>query len=44
MDGLSFDVIEKTDGVTMITDNIVNGKIYLNTDNSDHNYVVLKTK
>lgn len=44
MDGLSFDVVEKTDGVTLITDNIVNGKIYLNTDNSDNNYVVLKTK
>ena len=44
MDGLSFEVVEKTDGVTLITDNIVNGKIYLNTDNSDHNYIVLKTK
>ena len=44
MDGLSFEVVEKTDGVTLITDNIVNGKIYLNTDDSDHNYIVLKTK
>lgn len=44
MDGLQVEVVEKTDGVTLVTDNIANGKIYVTTDSSDHNYIVLRTK
>lgn len=44
MDGLQVEVVEKTNGVTLVTDSIANGKLYLTTDSSDHNYIVLKTK
>lgn len=44
MDGLQVEVVEKTDGVTLITDSIANGRLYVTTDSSDHNYIVLKTK
>jgi hypothetical protein len=44
MEGLSVEVVDKTDGVTLITDFIENGKLYLTADSTDHNYIVLKTK
>ena len=44
IDGLQVEVVEKTNGVTLVTDSIANGKLYLTTDSSDHNYIVLKTK
>lgn len=43
MDGLQVEVVEKTDGVTLVTDSIANGRVYVTTDSSDHNYIVLKT-
>lgn len=42
MDGLSTTVIDKTTGVELLTDFVENGKLYLNVDSSDHNYIVMK--
>lgn len=42
MEGLNATVIDKTEGVSLLTDFVGNGKIYVSTDNTDHNYVVLK--
>lgn len=42
MEGLRVEIVDKTDGVTLITDVVENGKIYLNADDTNHNYIVLR--
>lgn len=44
MEGLSVDVVDKTDGITLLTNEIKNGQVYITADATDHNYIVLKTK
>ena len=42
MEGLKVEIVEKTDGTTLLTDSICNSKIYVNYTN-EANYIVLKT-
>ena len=42
MEGLSLDIVEKTDGATLLTDKIQNGKFFVSYNNNA-NYIVLKT-
>ena len=44
MEGLSVDVVDKTDGITLLTNEIKNGQVYITADATDHNYIVLKTR
>ena len=44
MEGLMVEIVDKTDGITLLTDVIENGKLYINADANNHNYIVLKTK
>ena len=44
MEGRRVEIIDKTDGITLLTDIVETGRIYLNADATDHNYIVLKTK
>ena len=44
MEGKRVEIIDKTDGITLLTDIVETGRIYLNADATDHNYIVLKTK
>jgi hypothetical protein len=44
MEGLRVEIVDKTDGITLLTDVIENGKLYINADANNHNYIVLKTK
>lgn len=42
MEGLSLEIVEKTDGTTLLTETIQNAKFYVSYTN-DSNYIVLKT-
>lgn len=42
MEGLSLEIVEKTDGATLLTETIQNAKFYVSYTN-DANYIVLKT-
>jgi hypothetical protein len=44
MEGLSLQVVEKTDNTTLLTDTIQNGKFFVSYATDDANYIVLKTK
>lgn len=44
MEGLSLDVVEKTDDAELLTGTIQNGKFFVNYNSDDANYIVLKTK
>lgn len=44
MEGLSLEVIEKTDDTELLTGTIQNGKFFVNYNSDDANYIVLKTK
>ncbi len=44
MEGLRVEIVDKTDGITLLTDVIENSKLYINADANNHNYIVLKTK
>lgn len=44
MEGLSVEVIEKTDDAELLTGTIQNGKFFVNYNSDDANYIVLKTK
>lgn len=44
MEGMRVEVVDKTDGITLLTDIVETGKLYLDADATDYNYIVLKTK
>jgi hypothetical protein len=44
MEGLSIEVVEQTDGVTLLTSTIQNGNLFISYNTYDANYIVLKTK
>lgn len=43
MEGLNVEIVEKTDGATLLTEAISNGKLYV-TYTNEANYIVLKTR
>lgn len=42
MEGLSVEVVDKTDGVTLLTDIISNGRVYITSNSANNNYIVFK--
>ena len=42
MEGLSVEVVDTTEGMGLLTDVVVNGKVYVSADNAQNNYIVLK--
>ncbi len=44
MEGLSVDVVEKTDETVLLTSTIQNGNLFVNYNTDDGNYMVLKTR
>lgn len=44
MEGLSVEIVDKTDGIELHTDIVVNGRIYISSNSAPNNYLVLKLK
>jgi hypothetical protein len=42
MEGLSAEVIDKTEGITLITEIVNNGKLYITSDSASNNYIVIR--
>lgn len=43
MEGLNVDIVEQTDGATLLSSTIQNGQLFVSYNNAA-NYIVLKTK
>lgn len=44
MEGMSVEVVDATEGMSLLTDMVVNGKVYVSADSAQNNYIVLKVK
>lgn len=44
MEGLSVEVVDKTNGMTLVTDIVVNGRVYISANSAQNNYIVLKVR
>ncbi len=42
MESLVVSVVDKTDGMTLLTDAVSGGKVYVSADGAESNYIVLK--
>ena len=44
MEGLTFEIVEKTDGAELLSGTVQNGKLFVNYNTDEANYIVLKSK